>query len=261
MVAGNLKDVGEERAMTADSKNERRDGARLDLQLRVRWALQDGTVSGEGEATDVSPRGARLECREALKEGHRLSFTLDAGDGQGVTGTGQVTWCRGRGTAGGRTVYDVGVRFDDDWLKGDRGPLGRALGRFFAATEYEPARDFTRVRTRFVAQGKAGGDSVPLTVADLSEGGLRVSVEGSTLPPGIKVGARMAVVFGDGGRARVQAAVAWVADAPAKGATINAQFGLSFDRDDATARDAVLAILASLGKPDSTVPSITLEVV
>lgn len=245
----------------SSKSSERRDGARLDLQLRVRYAVQGGGGGGEGEATDVSPRGARIECREPLKEGQRLSFTLDAGDGQGVTGNGEVTWCRPRATVAGKTVYDAGVRFDDDWLKGDRGPLGRALGRFFAATEAEPARDFTRVRTRLVAQGKGKDQTVTLTITDLSEGGLRVTVEGSKLPGGIQVGKPVKVSFGEGGRSEVQASVAWVADSPGKGAKLNAQFGVSFAPDDATARNAVLAILSSMGKVDAVIPSITLEVV
>lgn len=155
----------------------------------------------------------------------------------------------------------MGVRFDDDWLKGDRGPLGRALGRFFAATEAEPARDFTRVRTRLLAQGKGKNATVALTITDLSEGGLRVNVEGSQVPAGIQVGKPVKVHFGEGGHSTVVASVAWVADSPNKGATLHAQFGLSFRHDDEAARNAVLAILSSMGKPDAVIPSLTLEVV
>ncbi|MBI5493883.1 MAG: PilZ domain-containing protein [Deltaproteobacteria bacterium] len=241
--------------------SERRDGARLDLQLRVRFESSAGGPEGEGEATDVSPRGARLECRSELKEGTRLTFTLDAGDGRGVKGHASVSWCRPRHTPGGKTVYDVGVRFDDDWLKGERGPLGRALGRFFAATESEPARDFTRVRTSLQAEGKGPDRTVPLTVVDLSEGGLRVTADGPTLPGGIQVGRTVRVTFGQGGRTKVDARVAWVAESQGKQGGVNAQFGVAFARSDAAARDAVMAIVATLRNRDETPPSITLEVV
>lgn len=241
--------------------SERRDGARLDLQLRVKYAEDGGPASGEGEATDVSPRGARIEAREPLAQGSRLTFTLDAGDGQGVKGTGSVTWCRPRAAPGGKTVYDVGVRFDDDWLRGDRGPLANALSRFFASTDSEPARDYTRVQTRLLAQGKGKETTVPLTITDMSEGGFKVTSAGSALPDGIKVGQKVRVSFGEQRRTQVTANVAWVADAPNNGSTVNAQFGVSFGKDDAAARDAVIAIISTLGKEQAEAPSITLEVI
>lgn len=243
----------------SSKSSERRDGGRLDLQLRVRYAVQGGVLTGEGEATDVSPHGARIECKEPLTEGQRLQFTLDAGDGQGVTGSGEVTWCRPRALPSGRTVYDAGVRFDREWLRGDRGPLARALGRFFSRTEHEPARDFTRVQTSLVGTGRLNPPT-PLTVTDLSEGGLRVSVEGTSLPGGVKVGQHVRVVFG--GAQRVDATVAWVADSPAGGpARAHAQFGVAFRGEDTSARDAVRVILAGLGRDGEPSPTITLEVV
>ncbi|MEW5855474.1 MAG: PilZ domain-containing protein [Myxococcota bacterium] len=241
------------------SSQDRRDGGRLDLQLRIKYAGDQGD-SGEAEATDVSPRGARIECRAPLAVGTRLNFQLDAGDGQGVKGAGEVTWCRPRKSPTGKTVYDVGLRFDDDWLKKDRGPLGRALARFFAAGEVEPARDYTRVNTRLLAQGKGGNQTMTLTIVDMSEGGLRVTTEGSKLPTGLKVGSPVKVSFGEGRRTQVTAEVAWVADAAGKGATMNASFGLAFRRDDDAAKDAMLAIMSTLGKAGNTDrPAITLE--
>lgn len=243
-----------------NSITKRRDGARLDLQLRVRYAAPEAHIEGEGEATDVSARGARLECREEIKDGTRLSFELDAGDGNAIHGMGTVTWCRLRATPAGKQVWDAGVRFDDDWLKGERGPLARALGRFFSSTDAEPARDYQRVTTHLLAQGVSGTQPIPLTVTDLSEGGLRVTLEAAQLPAALKVGTAVRVTFGLAARAQVDATVAWIQDAGEPGA-VHAQFGVAFGKEDHVARDAVLAILAQLGKPDADVPSIQLEVV
>jgi hypothetical protein len=224
------------------------------MQLRVRYS--GANAHGEGEATDVSPRGARIESRTEVAPGTRLSFELDSGDGQSVKGLGEVTWCRPRQSLGGRTVYDLGVRFEADWLKGDRAPLARALCRFFASTDFEPARDFERLPTHLRAQGHAQEQPVALTVLDLSEGGLRVNVQASALPSGIGVGKALKVTFGS--RPAVDGTVAWVADAKA-GAPMNAQFGVSLARTE-EARSTIQEVLVALGRR-SDVPPITLEVV
>jgi hypothetical protein len=241
-----------------NSPSKKRESNRLDLQLRVRFHT-DAQATQEGEATDVSSRGARLECREPVAEGARLHFELDSGDGNAIKGTGTVTWVRERPNPGGKKVWDAGVKFDEDWLRGERGPLARALGRFFAATDTEPARDFQRVRTHLVAQGRTREQTVALMVTDLGEGGLRVNVDGPDLPAGIKVGAPLHVSFGEGRHTRVAATVAWVVDGAGSGA-VHAQFGVSFGKEDHAARDAVLAILGHLGKSGADVPPILIEV-
>lgn len=110
------------------SQPERRDSSRLDLHVRVRYSLPAQGISGEADATDVSRSGLRIESRQELPQGTRLDVELDDGQGHLEAGKAEVTWCRPRRSpAGGRTLYDVGLRLDQDWLKGATGPLAMAL--------------------------------------------------------------------------------------------------------------------------------------
>lgn len=106
---------------------ERRDGSRLDLQLRVRYATLDQATMGEAEATDVSAHGLRIESRKELAPGTRLNVELDDGQGHAEKGTAEVTWCRQRKTPSGKEVFDLGLKLDQDWIRGASGPLAQAL--------------------------------------------------------------------------------------------------------------------------------------
>lgn len=168
--------------MTSQKASERRDGPRIDLRLRVRWSAQTavGPVSGEAEASDVSPKGLRLESEHKVDNGAALDLVVDVGgDADELTALGKVMWCRERESPTGRQLYDVGVAFESDWLAQDRGPLGQALGRIFAMNSYEPARSFERTRVSVVVDGSgplAGGE---LSMVDLSVGGMQVQSSGS----------------------------------------------------------------------------------
>ncbi len=153
------------------SASERRDGPRIDLRLRVRFE-GDGT-SGEAEASDVSPRGLRLESEGSVEPGTVLNMTLDAGDDEELTGTGRVTWCRARKSHAGRDMFDIGVHFDHDWLAQDRGPLGTALARIFAMNSHEPARNYERTKVSLDAS-TSSSPPVTLEIVDLSTGGMQL---------------------------------------------------------------------------------------
>src|SRR5262245_46830508 len=134
--------------------SERRDGPRIDLRLRVRF--EAGGVSGEAEASDVSPKGLRLESDNPVAKGTELKLSVDAGsDVEELQAVGHVTWCRERPSPTGKTVYDLGVAFESDWLAKDRGPLGSALARIFAMNSYEPARNFERTPVSLKASSTA----------------------------------------------------------------------------------------------------------
>ena len=113
---------------------ERRDGPRIDLRLRVRYRVgETGETLGEAEASDVSPKGLRLESEKPVEKGTLLHLQVDAGEVEELECMGQVTWCRPRVSPTGKTMYDLGVAFESDWLARDRGPLGsilRLIGRF-----------------------------------------------------------------------------------------------------------------------------------
>ena len=54
---------------------------RIDLRLRVRWSATTptGDVSGEAEASDVSPKGLRLESEHDVASGTPLHLVVDVG--------------------------------------------------------------------------------------------------------------------------------------------------------------------------------------
>lgn len=178
--------------MTTSSKaSERRDGPRIDLRLRVRWSAlsSGGTVTGEAEASDVSPKGLRLESDHKVDMGSSLSLNVDVGGDVDVelVAAGKVMWCRERQSPTGKIIYDVGVAFESDWLAKDRGPLGQALARIFAMNSYEPARSFERTPVAFAVEGhgalEAGapvdGNAVKLSMVNLSVGGMQLMITGN----------------------------------------------------------------------------------
>jgi hypothetical protein len=210
--------------------NERRDGPRLDLRLRVRYAgmASGGAIDGEAEASDVSPKGLRLESEHAVLAGSDLRLVVDVGaDAEELVATGIVTWCRERPSPTGKPMYDVGVKFESDWLSRDRGPLGLALARIFAMNEYEPAREEARTLTTLVAI--AG--PVELTVGNISIGGMQLKAS-SSLPDSVKTDCATTVVIDvDGGSHTLQGRVAWVAgqgNRLASSPRIDDSFGIEF---------------------------------
>ncbi len=165
--------------------SERRDGPRIDLRLRVRWSAQtsNGPVTGEAEASDVSPKGLRLESEHKVDQGAALALVVDVGgDEDELVAAGSVMWCRERQSPTGKVIYDVGVAFESDWLAKDRGPLGQALARIFAMNSYEPARSFERTPIAIDVQG--GGPltkDATLTMVNLSIGGMQLKCTGGVV--------------------------------------------------------------------------------
>lgn len=199
---------------TPQKASERRDGPRIDLRLRVRWSAQtsSGVVSGEAEASDVSPKGLRLESEHKVDNGASLDLIVDVGgDADELTALGKVMWCRERESPTGRQLYDVGVAFESDWLAKDRGPLGQALARIFAMNSYEPARSFerTQISGNVVGAGPLAGGV--LSMVNLSVGGLQLRSTGSVADV-VRAGMDVAIDIEAEGRTRAyNGRVAWVA--------------------------------------------------
>lgn len=210
--------------------SERRDGPRIDLRLRVRYEASGG-AEGEAEASDVSPKGLRLESEHPVAAGTELKLQVDAGEAQELEAVGFVTWCRPHTSPTGKTMYDVGVRFESDWLSRDRGPLGSALARIFAMNSYEPARTFERT---FVAlHAKSAAPAMDLEISDLSVGGMRLRSKGAPLSDHVKtaVSVIVEVQLDADVTARLSGRVAWVAAAGAPvsgGPRVADAFGIEF---------------------------------
>ncbi len=217
---------------TPQKASERRDGPRIDLRLRVRWSAQTsaGQVSGEAEASDVSPKGLRLESEHHVDAGASLDLVVDVGgDADELTALGKVMWCRERESPTGRHLYDVGVAFESDWLAKDRGPLGSALARIFAMNSYEPARSFERTRISGNVDGAGPLAGGVLSMVNLSVGGLQLQSSGS-IADVVRAGMDVAIGIEAEGRTRdFNGRVAWVAASDA-GDRFGVEFmGASFD--------------------------------
>ena len=227
---------------TTPKASERRDGPRIDLRLRVRWSAQtsSGPVSGEAEATDVSPKGLRLESEHNLDNGTDLDLRVDVGgDADELVARGKVMWCRTHKSPTGRDVFDVGVAFESDWLARDRGPLGQALARIFVMNSYEPARTFERTRVEVSASGTGPLEAGALTMVDLSSGGMQLCAAGQ-LADVVSAGVAVEVTMQAGAGSRTLAArVAWVASSP-NGDRFGVEF-IGLDKDDTAFLDAVRA--------------------
>jgi hypothetical protein len=208
--------------MTSSGKaSERRDGPRIDLRLRVRWSAQTsgGPVSGEAEASDVSPKGLRLESEHKVDQGAALALVVDVGgDDDELVAAGSVMWCRERHSQTGKIIYDVGVAFESDWLSKDRGPLGQALARIFAMNSYEPARSFERTPIAIVVDGGTLGTALTgggatLSMVNLSIGGMQLKCTGGVVDV-IRAGMAVTVAIdGEGRTLSLVGKVAWVAAA------------------------------------------------
>jgi hypothetical protein len=209
--------------------SERRDGPRIDLRLRVRF--EAGDASGEAEASDVSPKGLRLESDKPVAKGTELKLSVDAGEVEELQAVGHVTWCRERPSPTGKIMYDLGVAFESDWLARDRGPLGSALARIFAMNSYEPARNFERTPVSL----RAASQSPPLEleVGNLSIGGMQLRSKGP-LGDQLRTGMVLKVeIEAEGKTSAFGAKIAWVAgqragEAAPSGPRVTDSFGVEF---------------------------------
>jgi Tfp pilus assembly protein PilZ len=202
--------------------SERRDGPRIDLRLRVRWSAEtkNGPVTGEAEASDVSPKGLRLESEHAVDAGAPLQLVVDVGgDTDELNATGKVMWCRSRTSPTGKPTYDIGVAFESDWLAKERGPLGQALARIFAMNAYEPARVFARTALSLAVDGAAFGGVLELV--NLSQGGMQV--KSATSSTQARAGMQVSVVVEADSQVTLGGRVAWVASQGAED-----RFGVEF---------------------------------
>lgn len=225
--------------------SERRDGPRIDLRLRVRWAADAGAITGEAEASDVSPRGLRLESDHEVKAGSDLTIVIDAGDEESLEALGTVTWCKSRPSPTGKTIYDLGVQFETDWLAQKRGPLGTALARIFAMNSVEPARGFERTPVSLRA-GAAGYEAGGLEIADMSLGGMQLRA-----PEGIsekmKMGGAVIVEIEVEGKTHsVDGKVVWVAGQEGGQHRLGDAFGVQFV--DMDANEQAIVDRVRLGK-------------
>ena len=199
---------------TSPKASERRDGPRIDLRLRVRWSasVESGQVSGEAEASDVSPKGLRLESEHKLQSGAALDLIVDVGgEADELVAKGKIMWCRERESPTGRQIYDVGVAFESDWLAKDRGPLGQALARIFAMNDFEPARTFERTPVAMTVAGAGPLAGGTLSMVNLSAGGMQLKSTSSTGDV-IRAGLGLDVTITAGSiEHRFSGRVAWVA--------------------------------------------------
>jgi len=211
--------------MTTTKASERRDGPRIDLRLRVRY--EAGGAEGEAEASDVSPKGLRLESDKPVEKGTQLKLHVDAGEAEELEAIGYVTWCRPRASPTGKPMYDVGVAFESDWLSKDRGPLGSALARIFAMNSYEPARNYER--TPVSLRATSATPEIGLEIANLSMGGMQIRSKES-LGDQLKAGRTVKVEFDVDGTFTVTGRVAWIAGASeaAPGPRVSDSFGVEF---------------------------------
>lgn len=210
--------------MTSSGKaSERRDGPRIDLRLRVRWSAQTaaGPVAGEAEASDVSPKGLRLESEYKLDDDATLALKIDiGGDEDELLAAGSVMWCRPRTSPTGKQLWDVGVAFESDWLAKDRGPLAKALARIFAMNSYEPARSAERTPLA-IALGPLGSDAA-LAMVNISVGGMQMMCTG-VVADGVRAGMVVGVVVQTDTKTLTLAGkIAWVAALPEG----NSRFGV-----------------------------------
>jgi hypothetical protein len=226
--------------MTEPKASERRDGPRIDLRLRVRYsagaagtaggAVGGVSVDGEAEASDVSPKGLRLESDKPVPAGSELKLHVDAGEDEELQATGYVTWCKEHKTPTGKTVYDLGVRFESDWLSRDRGPLGSALARIFAMNNFEPARNYERTPISLRAQTASGtsGPAVDLVVGNISIGGMQLR-SSTDLGDSVKTGDAVKVEVEMKGKVHtLDGRVAWTAAGRGTEARVADSFGIEF---------------------------------
>jgi hypothetical protein len=208
--------------------SERRDGPRIDLRLRVRF--EAGGASGEAEASDVSPKGLRLESDKPVPKGTELKLSVDAGEVEELQALGVVTWCRERPSPTGKIMYDLGVAFESDWLAKDRGPLGSALARIFAMNSYEPARNFER--TPVSLKAAATSPELELEVGNLSIGGMQLRSK-TEIGDQLRTGTHLRVeIEAEGRTSSFNGKVAWVAGQRAgelpSGPRVADSFGVEF---------------------------------
>ncbi len=230
--------------------DNRRGGSRLDLRLRVRFL--DDTEKPEAEATDISPGGARLESRVPLEQGDTLRLSLDAGDSEPVEAVATVAWCRARKGVSLRKLYDIGVRFDTEWLNQKRGKLGRALGRIFSFSEFEPARAYDRVEVTLRAESVAGDHK--LTVVDLSEGGLQLRSD-DPLGEAVHTGAAVIIEVPEGDdTVSIDGEIMWVADQAEGDQALSTSFGVRFVEPG----DDEMGLIRDMMSGEKTPPSISL---
>ncbi len=156
-----------------NQQENRNDMPRIDMQLRVRYNTPES--SGEGIATDISPRGLRLVSDAELQEGQSCDIIIDSGDAEDgeLSNQAQVTWCRSRLSPSGQSKYDIGLHLNGTWFQNKRGRLANALAHIFALNKVEPARQYERTKVSFEAENKNNPTEI-LHIADLSVGGMKI---------------------------------------------------------------------------------------
>ena len=226
---------------------KRRGGPRLDLRLRVRFL--DDERKPEAEATDISPGGARLETRVPLEQGSTVKLSLDAGDGEPVEAEATVVWCRERQGKLLHPLFDIGVRFEGEWLSQDRGKLGRALGRIFSFGDFEPARSYDRVNVTLHAKSM-GDDGEVLTVVDLSSGGMQLRSE-IALGERVRTGETVIVEMSMASETlNFDAEVMWVTEQESGGQSLMTSFGLQFSDLEAEEQRSLAKVIRGDANPD-----------
>ena len=238
------------------SESERRDGPRIDLRLRVRYSVVEGTadgtylpLSGEAEASDVSPKGLRLEGEIGVPVGATVALILEDGGDEKIETEGLVTWCSSRPSPTGRTMFDTGIHFEGEWLSNERGPLATALVKVWSMNSYEVARASERTKVSLTADN-GRGDATAFEVADLSAGGMHVRPNATPDPLRTK-GRDLVSRFDDpeGNTHVVNGRIVWIAD------EISGGFGVQF----LDASDAAVAFLEDVRKGHSRPKNVSIR--
>jgi len=187
--------------------SERRDGPRIDLRLRVRYSVVGTPIEGVAEASDISPKGLRIESESQVAKGAELKLSVDAGETETLEAKGRISWVKTRKSPTGKEMFDLGIAFDSDWLDGDRGPLANALARIFAMNSYEPARHMERTKVSLVADS----NDLVLAVSDLSVGGMQLRAEEGNIPFELKTNSPLSIKVETDDTFELDARVAWTA--------------------------------------------------
>jgi hypothetical protein len=169
-----------------------------------------------------------------------MTLVVDAGDEESLEAVGTVSWCKPRQSPLGKTIYEIGLAFDSDWLAQKRGPLGTALARIFAMNSVEPARSFER--TPVALQASAAGIDEKVEIIDMSLGGLQLRAA-HEVSEKLKLGSAVIVeIDAEGNTNSIDGTVVWVAanaepELGENGPRLGDAFGVRFEDASDTDRD------------------------
>ncbi|MBI3185518.1 MAG: PilZ domain-containing protein [Myxococcales bacterium] len=198
-----------------------------------------------GEFTrSVGAGGVELESRKRLPVGTRFQFEMRAeGMAAPVEVLGEVVSVTQLG--GGK--YRLGIRYDQG---GDRNGLDAVLQCIFDSHRYEKVRKHPRIPIRLHAQEDSPG-SPSYVIRDISQGGVGVELEGSSLPRQVRVGSPFLLeVTLSIGKLALHGEVVWASSPPPERAKwLRPSFGVGFGKLRPDTQERLGKILALKGLP------------